>query len=379
MNTKDFLNILDNLHELATISYEQLDKLLLQFPYCHNLRLLLLKKYQNDDHLAFDRQLSLASTYCPDRQFLSQFVQSNPAANKVIPIQKEEVKETEEVSNEEEVNVNARQDLDPMVEDAPKEKDVIADTEENTLPIKENIEDTEDIIEPLVKEEIPKPKEEIPTVINKVSQTPPRLDLMEIVALKREQDNLDIEERDMSFMPLEEWVQSFTPPRINDKSENNTKRKRFKLSRIPVFEDDRMLKLFGGSQIIKEEDEEEEEIKLQEEDDIWEIPHTKDKALKKEESTPKPFDFFADSTEAFLKSLSDKKQKKSKATTSHLDSSVKESVTENEEVISETLADLLALQGKKDKAIKMYKALSLKFPEKNLFFAEKIEELSREV
>lgn len=374
MNTKDFLNILDNLHELATISYEQLDKLLLQFPYCHNLRLLLLKKYQNDDHLAFDRQLSLASTYCPDRQFLSQFVQSNPVTNKVIPIQKEETPEKVNHEQEEEIKGNANQDLDSAAEDTPKEKDFIPNAKENI----------EEIAEPLEKEEViehKEPKQEILTVIHKVSQTPPRLDLMEIVSLKREQDNLDLEERDMSFMPLEEWVQSFTPPRINDKSDSNIKRKRFKLSRIPVFEDDRMLKLFGGSQIIKEEEiklQEEEETIVSEQKDVWETNNTKEEVLK-EEHTPKPFDFFADSTEAFLKSLSDKKQKKSKATTSDLDSSVKESVTENEEVISETLADLLALQGKKDKAIKMYKALSLKFPEKNLFFAERIEELSRDV
>ena len=48
----------------------------------------------------------------------------------------------------------------------------------------------------------------------------------------------------------------------------------------------------------------------------------------------------------------------------------------NETIISENLAKLLAIQGKKAEATKMYKALSLKFPEKSLFFAEQIEKLS---
>lgn len=52
-----------------------------------------------------------------------------------------------------------------------------------------------------------------------------------------------------------------------------------------------------------------------------------------------------------------------------------QSITEDENIISETLANLLAFQGKKKKAIKMYQALSLKFPEKSRFFAQKINEL----
>lgn len=48
----------------------------------------------------------------------------------------------------------------------------------------------------------------------------------------------------------------------------------------------------------------------------------------------------------------------------------------NENIISENLAKLLAIQGKKAEATKMYKALSLKIPEKSLFFAEQIEKLS---
>ena len=53
-----------------------------------------------------------------------------------------------------------------------------------------------------------------------------------------------------------------------------------------------------------------------------------------------------------------------------------DSVYENEEIVSETLAAILAKQGQKDKAIKMYESLSLTFPKKSRLFAQKIAELS---
>ena len=53
------------------------------------------------------------------------------------------------------------------------------------------------------------------------------------------------------------------------------------------------------------------------------------------------------------------------------------SVAENKDVISETLARLLAKQGYRDKAIVMYERLALSFPEKSSFFAAKIKELKK--
>jgi hypothetical protein len=49
----------------------------------------------------------------------------------------------------------------------------------------------------------------------------------------------------------------------------------------------------------------------------------------------------------------------------------------NEEIYSETLAELLADQGHNSKAIKMYQQLSLIFPEKSALFAVKIEKIKR--
>jgi hypothetical protein len=63
------------------------------------------------------------------------------------------------------------------------------------------------------------------------------------------------------------------------------------------------------------------------------------------------------------------------ASASGLPPSAIKSITENEEIATETLAELLCSQGFQDKAIEMYQRLMLVFPEKSSYFAAKIENL----
>ena len=58
-----------------------------------------------------------------------------------------------------------------------------------------------------------------------------------------------------------------------------------------------------------------------------------------------------------------------------LEAEIIKSITEDDKIISETLADLLIAQGQISKAKKMYEALCLKFPEKSLYFAMKMKQL----
>lgn len=56
----------------------------------------------------------------------------------------------------------------------------------------------------------------------------------------------------------------------------------------------------------------------------------------------------------------------------------KESLIENEDLVTETLAKIYALQGNISKAIRAYEILSLKFPQKNAYFASLIENLKKD-
>jgi len=53
----------------------------------------------------------------------------------------------------------------------------------------------------------------------------------------------------------------------------------------------------------------------------------------------------------------------------------KASLTQDDELVTETLAKIYEIQKKFDKAVKAYQILSLKFPDKRAYFADKIEKL----
>ncbi len=54
------------------------------------------------------------------------------------------------------------------------------------------------------------------------------------------------------------------------------------------------------------------------------------------------------------------------------------SVEENDDIISETIAELYYCQGNINKAIEVYKKLSLKFTEKSSYFAQRISDIKKE-
>ena len=135
-------------------------------------------------------------------------------------------------------------------------------------------------------------------------------------------------------------------------SKDKNKKKRFKLPNIPSLEDPSILEVFNKREAK-----------------ALDLPSV-EAGLEQGVSS---LDL---DTEAFLASLK-RRQDKPSVISEGLIPEVEASLRENEQVISESLAELLLVQGQKAKAIKMYQALALKFPEKSCFFAERIEAIKK--
>ena len=82
-------------------------------------------------------------------------------------------------------------------------------------------------------------------------------------------------------------------------------------------------------------------------------------------------DYFAENPDELYEDDMPKKKKKKK----HMHELAAKSLEENDDMISETLADILAWQGNYKKSIEMYQRLCLLIPEKSDYFAAKIEKL----
>jgi hypothetical protein len=381
MTTSEFTKLLKNPSGLSNITYETLDELLLQYPYCNGIRMLLLKKYKNEKHSAFDKHLALASMYASDRGKLYDFLNATivPSA-KIVKI-----------------DSNSKEEKKTKV--------------------------TTELISPP------------PVFYCKVSVNPPMLAFQKPLTAKDlaignnlsdetekevQEKTEEIEEAEiaLSTMPIEEWLQDFEPPRIVEKSLAN--KKGFKLSHVPIFEKG-MFDFLEKIDSAQEDDgykdvDSEEETKLavgkgktkkskkaskvkgkgkskqkkenlkialkeleelasleKEEEGLEEFDvQSLDRIYKEDTEELDKFDLFLSKTNGFLKSISHREKEEGDDDAKKWE---EDSVVENEDIVSETLADLLALQGQKIKAIKMYETLSLKFPEKNRLFAEKIAEL----
>ena len=97
-------------------------------------------------------------------------------------------------------------------------------------------------------------------------------------------------------------------------------------------------------------------------------PEEKTKELSKKEKNKALIDKIIDTNPGLIRN---KEEPKFYAP----DTKAKESLIENEHLVTETLAKIYALQGSVNKAVRAYEILSLKFPQKSAYFASLIQKL----
>ncbi|MCB0644403.1 MAG: hypothetical protein KDC44_22315 [Phaeodactylibacter sp.] len=359
MNAENFSDYLKSTSELYKVSYQELKSLALQYPYCTNLWILLLKKSHQDGHKDFQKNLEIAAAGSPNRQFLYRQIKQLEAQlvgtdNYLLEEDFLELKTLSELELQSELEDAADHFLKKYQESnatdlptappptVPVEPPVVADE-----PEAENLEllDLETVLQnhqpPIEIEPLGSPEEEIPTT--EVEAAPRAIEpasppfevgyslILTLAAGVTTARNVHIPQPPAAPTPAPEAKQTDKPSKPSRMPKP-----------MPKSSFSSWLEQFQSPQVI---------LQL---DDLMEASR---KDLKKKRKKQKADDHWPDTRQA--RQLA------------------QESIQENEAVASVSLAVLLERQGYHDKAIDMYERLSGIFPEKRAFFARKIEALRK--
>lgn len=387
MNSQDINDLITNQEALVLVEAEELRALCRQYPYVQTFYFMLVKKLYQVQSPKFEEALNMAATYAIDRRFLYDYLNELFATSinyKELSV-KVEAKSDIEL---EIVNRGLEEDnyYDEFVEDlGPEEMEEIvgdsADSDEETMP------------RPSIGADI---DVRLKDILGRMNAVPTDEHLMEAVSRIRnlrlgvgEEKKLepitDIPEGERIFY-LTEDIEEIRADGLETVDLVNTQLKDYSAEKSSiVFIEDMEEKAFeeeAEEEIIDEEEIRREELKKrirkkhierlrQSVEAYFAIEEVDDVQSSKEvnilDDIPDNISF-----REWLKSL----KAQVKAGESSVSEFIDHSLEEDDKLMSEALAELLASQGNKVRAIQMYEQLILKFPEKKRFFAQKIIDLS---
>lgn len=312
MNAESFAEYLKNPSRLYQINYQELKSLALQYPYCQNLQWLLLYKSGIDHHRDFDANLEKTAASSLDRTLLFRQMQDVIEQEKPMALLNfEETLDLQEVPN-------LQFQPKPLEREQPSEEPPAPKSE--ALPFEPPITSapeaaTEELEMNLPAEPEAQAEEEAPAPEEQIQNELIAAEAPEPEASIVDETEVTIEDAEAAEVPT--VVEAATTPteETPDATPAPTPKKTF---------------------------------------DSW---HTYQPPTITIKSKTKKTEVPLKHTEEMVAKIA------------------QQSLLEQDEVISETLAAILARQGQKEKAIKMYERLILQFPKKSAFFAAQINKL----
>lgn len=421
MNSENFLHYLKNPSHLYEITYQELKSLVLQYPYCHNLRYLLVTKSKIENHKDYSNDLKVAATYSLDRSLLhnqivhNKYHQTSTDGSVVISedyleltelnkleekIEKETVlslgDEVELVSKGDTLlDLNAINLAKTVDEVEPTASEISVEKELSNLNLIDQIMEEEnadsemssDELSPLLEQKEPPNIVNYEDLIEDEEEEEPVEEEEEESADYDSDSGLDVllsDEEDLEEELEDEDYDSYEEE--DSASHHQTDPEEITIEPLTKLEV-LALNIDEEDEYIEEDEEEDEyddeEDHSEEEDEgglesASYIDTSEDSGLQ-----PTPKQSFSSwlkqlqppsesiNYEKTMEEVKEEKPivKKKKHKTHKI---AKKSIMENEEIASETLAHLLASQGYYKKAIRMYEKLSQRHPEKRDLFAAKI-------
>ncbi|MDX2171990.1 MAG: hypothetical protein SFY56_02645 [Bacteroidota bacterium] len=355
MQAQTLINYIKNPHLMDKESVPQLQKLVHDFPYFQAGHILLSLAAKKWDANVYQQTLKKTAIVISNRAHLFNLINGMEEVTSVIDSKVEEQEEIEKVTQEVFANDNTQTELEALkttIEDIKHELDILKATELATENVKE-----ESNIEPIIS------KEETILVENNFGEV---IDEKKVVETERNEKNKDeplekeIEKALVNAFVEKEIIKTpelHHPELIKKQPENftdwlqllkkNNGQSSEDIKEQVAKETRKQQPVLKTNQQLEAEQSEAELKKQKQKALIDKIIEINPGAIKNKEEKK----FFVPITQA------------------------KESLIENEHLVTETLAKIYAMQGNVNKAVRAYEILSLKFPQKSVYFASLIKKL----
>ena len=407
MNAENFSQYITNPSQLHQVSYQELKSLVLQYPYALTLHYLLLRKAKMDNNEDYEKLLNKAATYSFDRSALFQKMKNweqevAPEENYLLQEDYLELKDLA-VLEQELVTKDLKekpQELTFSLDEisVPQKQAPLMSTKSDNLAEDEL---GESLLERILNDDI-EPITEQEAVNNAdLKEFHAALDNLDLAKITEEQiieesiselkeQEAKIEKVELPAASPSEWLANTVKEIEAEEEAALESPDAFSTSEEEVGNVEN--EAITLSELNKKDKVEEAPDVISSEDIPLEITNeSSKKSVPKRFVKPLPKSAFnswlqqypykhlgrkLDSIDELpVKAKKKKKKKANKIKEKEVIGVAKASVSEDDEIATETLAMLLEKQGHYNKAIKMYELLSLAMPEKSSFFAAKISSL----
>lgn len=360
-----------------------------KYPYFYTLRALLLYGLKKENHPSFEDYLNKTSIHSSNRADLYHYINSEklpetetlveepqPEVETIEPVNTEEIvandfsDETvlDEIQTEENEEANSfatENSIEPIVS---PEKEVLSTEEIVELNTNSETEENEDIVDEMIENDTEESELRTDHVVDIISDD----ELNEVAEITNEVvESTKIETKEASVLDIENAILQTSS--IEIKVENLPIEEKIEL--IP--EKIETVEKVEEKMIVQETESVSTDSTFSFSDWLKKVPsQSKDeKTIAEEQETAereikyKLIDDFLEKNPKIVP------MKKTDITLVHQSSNFTHNSDEYSDLMTETLAQIYIEQKKYDKAIKAYKILILKYPEKNSLFANRIKEI----
>jgi hypothetical protein len=385
VNKDKFISYIERPELLNADSIASLESLLKEFPYCQTSQLLFTRNLGNQEDIRFNNQLKIAGAYAGDRRKLYELIRKKPletaspfngteAKEEIKPVAKEEIKITsaKKERSPEEILREALAELDAKkkAEEAKKlAEESVAAKAKKEQEEKERIEKENTLAKEkaLAAEALAKAEKEA-------------LALAEQLKLEESKAEIKVTEPeikmtgDEKFDEVEELKQE-----LNTLDEQYTTQAIESSVEMDIFEAEAELNKQIETDLKKniQEDIQKKKEEAEKADPNKKLSFTDWLRIKQApaEGENKEPDITKDLIEKFIQ----EQPRISKPKTEFYSpvNMARQSVTDDGELVTETLAKVYVQQGAYAQALKAYETLSLLNPQKKVYFAARIEEIKK--